>query len=165
MNHSSIPAASALRQSIQNAEMAVETFRQAHLAKQADKLEKFIQNARNLRFSVGVVAQAKRGKSTLINGLLGRRDDILAPIALFPATNVVSCFANGTNETARVIFEGDDEKSLGKTISFDDIRQYACEEHNPGNQKSVKAIEVVGPFPLLGENVILVDTPGADNAP
>ena len=81
MNHSSIPAASALRQSIQNAEMAVETFRQAHLAKQADKLEEFIQNARNLKFSVGVVAQAKRGKSTLINGLLGRRDDILAPIA------------------------------------------------------------------------------------
>ncbi len=164
MKQSSIPSASELRRAIQNAEVAADAFRQAGLNERADKLEEYIEHARKLRFSVGVVAQAKRGKSTLINGLLGRNDDLLAPIGRFPATNVVSCFANGTPETARVLFQGDDEKSLGKTIPFEDIKQYACEEHNPDNRKDVKLIEVMGPFPRLGEDVVLVDTPGADNA-
>jgi ribosome biogenesis GTPase A len=164
MNQQSISAATELRKAIQNAEEAVDAFRQAGLPERADKLDGYIQNAKNLRFSVGVVAQAKRGKSTLINGLLGRTDDMLAPIDRFPATNVVSCFANGAKETARVLFQGDDEKALGKTITFEDIKQYACEEHNPDNRKGVKVIEVVGPFPRLGVDMVLVDTPGADNA-
>ncbi len=164
MKQSSIPSASELRRAIQSAEVAADTFRQAGLNERADKLEEYIEHARKLRFSVGVVAQAKRGKSTLINGLLGRNDDMLAPIGRFPATNVVSCFANGTPEKARVLFQGDDEKAPGQTISVEDIKQYACEEHNPANRKGVKVIEVVGPFPRLGEDVVLVDTPGADNA-
>jgi ribosome biogenesis GTPase A len=164
MKQSSIPSASELRRAIQSAELAADAFRQAGLNERADKLEEYIEHARKLRFSVGVVAQAKRGKSTLINGLLGRTDDMLAPIDKFPATNAVSCFANGIKESARVLFAGDDEKSLGTTISFEDIKLYACEEHNPENHKDVKLIEVVGPFPRLGEDVVLVDTPGADNA-
>jgi GTPase Era involved in 16S rRNA processing len=164
MKQSSIPSASELRRAIQNAEVAADAFRQAGLNERADKLEEYIDHARKLRFSVGVVAQAKRGKSTLINGLLGRTDDVLAPIDRFPATNVVSCFANGTPEKARVLFQGDDEKATGQTISVEDIKQYACEEHNPDNRKGVKVIEVMGPFPRLGEDVVLVDTPGADNA-
>ncbi len=164
MKQSSIPSASELRRSIQNAEVASDAFRQAGLNERADKLEEYIEHARKLRFSVGVVAEAKRGKSTLINGLLGRNDDMLAPIDKFPATNVVSCFADGTKENVRVIFDGDDENSSGKSIPIDDIKLYACEEHNPDNRKGVKFIEVVGPFPRLGEDVVLVDTPGADNA-
>lgn len=164
MKQSSIPSASELRRAIQSAEVAADAFRQAGLNERANKLEEYIEHARKLRFSVGVVAHAKRGKSTLINGLLGRTDDVLAPIDRFPATNVVSCFANGTPEKARVLFQGDDEKAPGQTISVEDIKQYACEEHNPDNRKGVKIIEVVGLFPRLGEDVVLVDTPGADNA-
>lgn len=164
MNHKSIPVATELHKAIQNAEVAADALRQAGLIERATKLEEYIEHARKLRFSVGVVAQAKRGKSTLINGLLGRTDDVLAPIDRFPATNVVSCFANGTPEKARVLFQGDDEKAPGKTISVEEIKQYACEEHNPDNQKGVNVIEVVGLFPRLGEDVVLVDTPGADNA-
>lgn len=164
MNNRPIEVSSELRRAIHTAEIATEAFRQAGQNERASKLEEYLQNARSLRFSVGVVAQAKRGKSTLINGLLGRKDDALAPVDRFPATNVVSCFANGHKEHARVLFDGDEEKAPGKTIAIEDIRQYACEEHNPDNRKGVKVIEVVGPFPLLGEDVVLVDTPGADNA-
>lgn len=164
MRHPSIEAAPELRKAIGDAEMAADALRRAGLSERASKLEEHIQNARKLRFSIGVVAQAKRGKSTLINGLLGRTDDILAPIDRFPATNVVSCFAQSPKESARVLFETDDEKSHGKVITLDQIKEYACEENNPGNRKGVRVIEVVGPFARLGENVVLVDTPGADNA-
>lgn len=164
MNHPSIQAASELREAIGQAEIAADAFRQAGLDARAAKLEEYIQNARKLRFSIGVVAQAKRGKSTLINGLLGRKDDVLAPIDRYPATNVVSCFARSPKESARVLFQRDTETSPGKSISIDQIKDYACEEYNPGNRKGVKIIEVVGPYESLGEDVVLVDTPGADNA-
>ena len=36
--------------------------------------------------------KAKRGKSTLINALLGRRDDLLAPVDQLPASNVLCRF-------------------------------------------------------------------------
>lgn len=164
MKHTSIPAAADLRKAIHDGEIAAQALRDAGLDERASKLEEHITNARKQKFSIGVVAQAKRGKSTLINGLLGRNDDLLAPIDRFPATNVVSCFANGKEENARVLFQGDDDGSPGRTIEFRDIGQYSCEEHNPNNEKGVNVLEVVGSFPLLSEDVVLVDTPGANNA-
>ena len=38
------------------------------------------------RFQIAVLGKAKRGKSTLINALLGRQDDTLAPIDKLPAS-------------------------------------------------------------------------------
>lgn len=153
-----------LRCAVQNAEEAIHALREAGMSDRADKLEQHVLNARKLRFTVGVVAQAKRGKSTLINGLLGQSDDRLAPVGFFPATNVVSCFANGSDHAARIILSHGDSDSPGRPISYDSIKDYACEEFNPGNRKEVKLIEVIGDFPLLGQDVVLVDTPGADNA-
>jgi GTPase Era involved in 16S rRNA processing len=164
MTPPSIKAASELRLAIGDAEVAADALRRAGLDDRASRLDEHIADARKLRFSIGVVAQAKRGKSTLINGLLGRTDDELAPIDRFPATNVVSCFAQSPKESARVLFETDDDSSPGKVIPFEQIKEYACEEYNPDNRKGVRVIEVVGPFARLGENVVLVDTPGADNA-
>lgn len=138
------------------------TLEQCGRTAQAKMLKEVIDSARQTRFAIGVVGQAKRGKSTLINGLLGRSDDTLAPVNRFPATNVVSCFADGSREEVTVLFAPDGKNR--KTIPAAEIKHYACEEFNPGNQKGVKGIDVVAPFPHLGKNVVLVDTPGADNA-
>ncbi|MDF1811218.1 MAG: dynamin family protein [Verrucomicrobiales bacterium] len=135
---------------------------EARLNDEAEHLLTAITSAKEMRFAIGVVGLAKRGKSTLVNALLGRRDDVLAPIGKFPATNVVSCFAGGERERVRVFFDTSDGSP--KEINTADIKHYACEEFNPGNQKNAKTIEVVGRFPGLGGNTILVDTPGADNA-
>jgi len=153
-----------LENSIRAAESAKEALENSGQAVSAAKLAEAIAAAKEARFSIGVVAIAKRGKSTLINGLLGRSDDLLAPVDMFPATNVVSCFANHPETKARVIFNGDGYASQADDIALEEIKQYACEKFNPGNRKGVKIIEVMGPFPRLGERVVLVDTPGADNA-
>jgi ribosome biogenesis GTPase A len=149
-----------LKQAIERAELVRDTLLESGDQAAAAKLSDNIASARQMKFAIGVVGQAKRGKSTFINGVLGRRDDVMAPVGRFPATNVVSCFASGPQENIKVIFLSD----AVKTISVAEIKHYACEEFNPGNQKAVKVIEIIAPFPNLSTNVVLVDTPGADNA-
>lgn len=158
----SFPTNLALKSAIERAETLLEALVDCGRTQQAKTLKEVIDSARQMRFAIGVVGQAKRGKSTLINGLLGRSDDTLAPVNRFPATNVVSCFADGPKEVVTVLFAPDGK--VAKTIPVTEIKHYACEEFNPGNQKGVIRIEVVGPFTRLGRNVVLVDTPGADNA-
>ena len=150
------------RSAIDRAEKLLKVLEGCGLKTQAKGLRDVLESARQMRFCVGVVGQAKRGKSTLINGLLGRRDDMLAPVNRFPATNVVSCFVNGDKEEARVVFGANGSNPI--KILTSQIKDYACEEFNPGNHKGVKAIEVIGIFPRLGRNGVLVDTPGTDNA-
>jgi ribosome biogenesis GTPase A len=150
------------RLAMERAETLLKSLEDCGRTQEIKRLNEVIDTARQMRFSIGVVGQAKRGKSTLINGLLGRQDDMLAPVNRYPATNVVSCFANGHKEEAKVLFAPDGK--LSKSISPSDIKYFACEEFNPGNQKGVKVIEVIGSFPGLGKDVVLVDTPGTDNA-
>lgn len=152
----------ALKSALERAEAFLKLLENLERSEQADALKVVVDFARQMRFTIGVVGEAKRGKSTLINGLLGRSDDILAPVNRFPATNVVSCFADGPNEEVVVLFAPDGTNR--KTIYASEIKHYACEEFNPGNQKGVKGIDVIAPFPRLGKNVVLVDTPGANNA-
>ncbi len=128
------------------------------------RLAEAITAASQLRFSIGVVGRAKTGKSTFINAVLGRRDDLYAPVNRSPATNVVTCFANGPEETIRVVRHSDRPEDPGQLIHAVEIRKFACEEGNPRNSKNVKTIEVIAPLPRLGVDVVLVDTPGADNA-
>jgi GTPase SAR1 family protein len=52
---------------------------------------------------LAVLGKAKRGKSTLINALLGRKDDTLAPIDKLPASSAITRFRYG-NEKAAVAF-------------------------------------------------------------
>ena len=121
-----------------------------------------IKAATDQKFLVGIVGSAKRGKSTLINGLLGRTDDKLAPIGRFPTTNVISIFRRAEKASINVFFN--DEKRAPIKISEDEVRLYACEDKNPDNKKNVRSIEVEGPFPGLEANVYIADTPGAHNA-
>ena len=122
------------------------------------------------RYNIAIIGNMKRGKSTLINALLGRADDNISPIAAPVCTAAIVQYvdlkvkheaehtsaSNGDLERAFVYFSGKEPKC----IPFEDIRLYITEEHNPNNQKCVRKVVVFGQFPLLNESVTLVDTPG-----
>ena len=127
---------------------------------QAVAIETLIERANGERFVIAIAGSAKRGKSTLINGMLGRTDDTLAPVGKFPATNVVSIFSRADTMSVQVRFQN----GTTQAISEGEIREYACEDRNPNNGKNVDRIEVVGPFVGLERGVCLVDLPGTDNA-
>lgn len=105
------------------------------------------------RFYVACVGQFKRGKSTLINALIG---ESILPVGVVPVTAVPTIVQFGSERYARAEFA--DGKSID--LAIDAIEQYVSEAANPDNRKGVVAVEVFVPSLLLEKGMCLVDTPG-----
>jgi predicted GTPase len=105
------------------------------------------------RFFLACVGQVKRGKSTLLNALLGRP---ILPAGVVPVTSAVTVLRHGPRLSARVSFaDGGSED-----IAAERIGEFVSEAENPENRKGVLAVEVFVPSPLLAGGMCLVDTPG-----
>jgi len=104
------------------------------------------------RFLVVCVGQFKRGKSTLLDAIVGEQ---VLPTGVVPVTNVPTVLRYGNTRTARVLIE-----AHWQTIRPEDLPQYVSEELNPENRKRVDGVEVFLPSPLLSSGMCLVDTPG-----
>jgi ribosome biogenesis GTPase A len=99
------------------------------------------------------LGQFKRGKTTLINSLLGRP---LLPSGVLPLTAVVTFVRRGERTAACVRrLNGELEE-----IRIEDIPLYVTETANPNNRKQVAAVEVWTETVPFAENICLVDTPG-----
>ncbi|MGA7683635.1 MAG: dynamin family protein [Terriglobales bacterium] len=105
------------------------------------------------RFYVACIGQFKRGKSTLINALIG---DAILPVGFTPVTAVPTVVRFGERRHARV----QSEDGSWHDVSLSDLNQYVSEEHNPENKKQVRGVEVFVPSPLLARGMCFVDTPG-----
>ena len=104
------------------------------------------------RFLVACVGAVKRGKSTLLNALVGER---VLPVGIVPVTAVPTVLRHGTSG-ARVRLHG----SGWRDIAPGALTDYVSEERNPGNALGVEIAEVFVPAPLLANGMSLVDTPG-----
>jgi GTP-binding protein EngB required for normal cell division len=124
----------------------------------AANIDQAIGQFRDGRFLLTVLGKLKRGKSTLVNALLGRSDDLLAPVDKFPASNVISRFVWSEEPYARVFYRS---STVPEAIPYERIRDFVTEEFNPNNVKRVETVEIGGPFPEFDRDLILVDTPGA----
>jgi hypothetical protein len=109
------------------------------------------------RFYVACVGQFKRGKSTLLNALVG--DDVL-PAGVTPVTSAVTILRYGAVRGARVSYAA----GTSEPIAVADIALYVSEAHNHENRRGVAAVEVFVPSPLLAGGLCLVDTPGIGSA-
>lgn len=104
------------------------------------------------RFYLVIVGLFKRGKSSLINALIGQE---LAPVAVTPLTSVITFFEHGTETRAEVLFTN----GQFNTVSLSEVVQYVSEEENPENKKQVQYLKIYTDAEIL-ENITLVDTPG-----
>src|SRR6202167_5135514 len=93
------------------------------------------------RFYVTCLGQFKRGKSTLLDALLGDR---VLPTGVLPITAVPTVVRYGTSRSARVRFQG----GGWTAIPPEDLTQYVSEDLNPENKKGVVSVEVFSPSPL-----------------
>ncbi|MDD4365843.1 MAG: dynamin family protein, partial [Synergistales bacterium] len=123
-------------------------------------LEELQERLRSGRFHLAVLGQFKRGKSTLLNALLGA--DLL-PTAVLPLTAIPTLIRWGDVSAAEVRFLDGDRKerlsgSVGELRAF--LVRYVSEKENPENRLDVKEVEIAYPSPLLQRGVVLIDTPG-----
>jgi GTP-binding protein EngB required for normal cell division len=105
------------------------------------------------RFYVACVGQFKRGKSTLINALVGHT---VLPTAVIPVTAIPTIIRHGERLAARVCIRGE----KWSDIPLSRVEEYVAEEKNPENIKHVVGVEIFVPTPLLETGMCLVDTPG-----
>jgi len=105
------------------------------------------------RFYVACIGQFKRGKSTLINALIGAP---VLPVGFIPVTAVPTVIRFGEQLRARVRARD----ASWREIAIPELAEYVTEEHNPENSKEVAGVEVFVPSPLLALGMCLVDTPG-----
>ena len=106
------------------------------------------------RFNLVVLGQFKRGKSSLINAILGEE---LLPTAAVPLTSAVTMLRYGQKRRVLIRHEG---WVLPRVIVPSTLAEYITERGNPGNEKQVLAAEIEMPEPFLRRGLHLVDTPG-----
>lgn len=105
------------------------------------------------RFHVSVLGEFKRGKSTLLDALIG---EPLLPTGVIPVTAVPTEISFGPPATAVVHFDGT-RQLLG---SEEDLADFVTESRNPANKRQVARVEVRREARLLASGLVLVDTPG-----
>ncbi|NOZ95697.1 MAG: hypothetical protein GXP47_13310 [Acidobacteria bacterium] len=106
------------------------------------------------RVNVVVVGAFKRGKSTLLNALMGRP---ILPMGVVPVTALVTLIRSGPTERAVVHYlDGRQEE-----VPVDGLKPYVSETENPENRLGVERVEVE--LPELRElgRITLADTPGS----
>ena len=118
-----------------------------------DLLRATCQKLSENRFSLVVIGQFKRGKTTFINAILGR--DLL-PTAIIPLTSIITVLKYGETLSIRVFFNN----NAVEEIELSELASYITEKYNPKNEKGVNYAEILYPSPYLQNGVQIVDTPG-----
>jgi len=144
-------------EAVTQAQEVLEVVREAGDDASAAQIQAAIEQFQAARFSLAILGKVKRGKSTLINALLGRSDDLAAPIDKLPASSTISHFRWNDREQVDVYFRDGQQKR----VALSEVRDYATEQLNPDNQKNVELLEIAGPFEGLKGGLELIDTPGA----
>ncbi len=113
------------------------------------------------RFHLAVLGQFKRGKSTLLNALLG---EPLLPTSVVPLTAIPTFLHAGPLRQAKVAYTNG---RPGEQVTADEARriamfleEYVTEAANPGNRLGINHVEVASPAEILSRGVVLIDTPG-----
>ena len=122
------------------------------------KCREILANLAEDRFTLAVMGRFNRGKSSLMNALLGT--DRL-PVGIVPLTSVITKVSYGNPERVLIEYTG---SSLRQDIPLAQLAEYVTETGNPGNSKRIASAEVRLPAEFLRHGLYFVDTPGVGSA-
>jgi hypothetical protein len=125
-----------------------------------ERLEGLRQRLAADRFQLAVVGQFKRGKSMLLNALLGA--DAL-PTGVIPVTAIPTFLQAAPAPRLRVTYTAGRSEEFdadGPTALRKRLAAFVTEEGNPRNILGIARVEVFLPSELLARGVVLIDTPG-----
>ncbi len=108
---------------------------------------------------VAVIGQFKRGKSTLINALLGAS---VLPTGVTPVTALPTFISAGDSTRIRVEFRGGKSPIVASVAAEIPrlLERYVAETHNPQNRLGVESVSIEVESRFLDEGIVLIDTPG-----
>ena len=95
------------------------------------------------RFYLTLAGQFSRGKTTLMNAMLGM--DRL-PTGVVPVTSVITAVSYNTRERVLMHFEN---SNLTHEVPLSELSEWITEQGNPGNKRKIDMAEVQLPAELL----------------
>lgn len=114
------------------------------------------------RFHLVVVGEFNHGKTTFVNGLLGRK---LLPTGVTPTTAIIHHVEFAEEPSAAIVFHDGEKRAL----PVDQVGAFAVGgDHGLAggiarSGEEVRHLEVFLPAALLSERIVLVDTPGVND--
>jgi small GTP-binding protein len=110
------------------------------------------------RFNLVVVGRFNRGKTSIMNSIMGSSR---LPVGIVPLTSVITTVSYGTTERVVLRFK---KSTLISDIPVGALSQYVTQEGNPGNVRGIKMAEVQLRAEILRRGFYFVDTPGLGSA-
>lgn len=113
---------------------------------------------KNHKFAIGILGEFKRGKSTVINALLGRE---IMPSDILPTSATMNRVTYGLEPQAQVLMRSGDVE----TIEVDDLVEYVTklDEDKAAQAELVEEAIVFYPCKFCQNGVDIVDTPGLND--
>lgn len=110
------------------------------------------------RFTLAVLGQFKRGKSSLMNAIIGSE---LLSTGVLPTTSAITVLRYGPEE--RLIINRENS-IFPEELPVSSLAEYVTETANPGNIRKVKTACVEVPVSFLRNGIEFVDTPGVGSS-
>lgn len=132
--------------------------RQLKLDKSIPLIDDVIERVQNKSFSVAIVGEFKRGKSTFINALLGRN---ILPSDILPCSATLNRITYGVTPSVRVIFKDGREQE----VAIDRLEDYVTKLTSESEDTAAKVREAIVYYPVsyCQNNVDIIDTPGLND--
>ena len=127
-------------------------------ARGADQLRDLFGRLAEDRFNLAVVGRFNRGKTSLMNAMLGM--DRL-PTGVVPLTSVITAVSYGSEPKAVLHYQ---HTSLFMDVTLEELPHHITERGNPGNIEGVSVAEVQLPADILRLGFHFIDTPGLGSA-
>ena len=127
-------------------------------ASQMDKIQECMDLVKTKRYSIAVMGEFKRGKSSLINALLGSK---ILPADATPTTATINRITFATTPKAVVTYKDGAEEEIG----IDDLSGYVTKLTPDGEHRAMKIREATIYFPtqICQNYVDIIDTPGLND--
>jgi hypothetical protein len=121
-------------------------------------IDDILERVQSNSFSVAVVGEFKRGKSTFINALLGQ--DIL-PSDILPCSATLNRVTYGVSPRVRIVYRDGREEE----IAIDQLADYVTKLTPESEETAVNIKEAIVYYPVFycQNNVDIIDTPGLND--
>ena len=135
-----------------------EVMNRLELERQAEQAREAADRIKSHVFSVGIMGEFKRGKSTVINALLGEE---IAPADVVPATAILNRITYGLNPKATIVYKDGHREE----VPVDKIADYVTKITEGAAATAETAEQAIVEYPCqFGQNnVEIIDTPGLND--
>ncbi len=130
-----------------------------NLTEQADSLIQVRERIKNHTFKVGIMGEFKRGKSTVINALLGQE---IVPADILPCSATLNRIMWDAHPHAQINFKSGEVKE----IPVEELTDYVTKLTSESEQQSSLVEDAVVYYPcrFCQDGVQIVDTPGLNDS-